>query len=47
MADNVLPDRDTAPKNGYWAPEISEVEPTPDELAEGNRLGDLDREKAL
>jgi len=41
-----LPERDEPPKNGFWAPEVLEIEATDEELAEGNRLGDLTREKA-
>lgn len=31
-----LPELDEPPKNDYWAPEVSEVEATPAEIAEGN-----------
>lgn len=42
-----LPIRDEEPKNGYWAPEVLELEATEEEIAEGNRLGDETREKAV
>lgn len=41
-----LPELDEPPKGGYWAPEVLDIEATAEEIAEGNRLGDLTREQA-
>lgn len=35
----VLPVLDDPPRAGYFAPELSELELTPEEIASGNRLG--------
>lgn len=42
----VLPELDDEPKNGYWAPEVSELELTDDEWAEGEVMGDITRDLA-
>ncbi|PYG00149.1 hypothetical protein SAMN05216184_10488 [Georgenia satyanarayanai] len=34
-----LPVLDTPPKSGTFAPELAELEPTPEEVAAGNELG--------
>lgn len=39
--DKVLPELDEPPRDGTFAPEVSELELTPEEIAEGNRLGAL------
>ena len=35
----LLPELDEPPKNGIYAPELSELDLTPEEVAEGNALG--------
>ena len=43
----ILPVMDDPPKGGYWAPEVSEIEPTFEEIAAGLALGariDIDDE---
>lgn len=35
----LLPEMDDQPKNGYYAPELSELNPTAAEMAAGNALG--------
>lgn len=36
-----LPELDDQPKSGVFAPELAELEPTEEEIAEGNRLGQI------
>lgn len=42
----VLPELDEDPKDNYWAPEVSEFDATDEEIAEGNKLGDITRDLA-
>lgn len=42
-----LPVLDEPPKNNYWAPEVLDIDATPEEIAEGNRLGDATRARAV
>lgn len=35
----LLPEMDDQPKGGYWAPELSELELSPEEIAAGNAMG--------
>lgn len=37
----LLPEMDDQPKGGYYAPELSELELTPEEIAQGNLLGQI------
>lgn len=38
-----LPELDDDPKDNYWAPEVSELELTDEEWAEGEVRGDITR----
>jgi len=40
MSDRILPAVDSEPKSGTWV-DPEEFEPTPEEIAEGNRLGEV------